>query len=39
MAKVTIIKKLINDRNDVKNIKDCDASRNQNAHLIIPVLM
>ena len=32
MAKDTIIKMLINDRNGVNNIKDCDASRNQNAH-------
>ena len=32
MAKDTIIKMLINDHNGVKNIKDCDASRNQNAH-------
>ena len=32
MAKDTIIKMLINDRNGGYNIKDCDASINQNAH-------
>ena len=39
MAKDTIIKMLINDRNGVKNIKDCDASRNQNTHNFNKVLM
>ena len=32
MAKDTVIKMLIDDRNGLNNIKDCDASRNQNAH-------
>ena len=32
MAKDSIIKMLINDRNGVYNVKDCDASINQNAH-------